>query len=160
MNDERDKILASAVAEIGTTRYATAIRTHGHALTADEHDKKTGKKSFASNRSVEYDTLSEQYARFLEKEILPEVGKKYKLRDDAAARAICGISSGGICAFTVAWERPNEFSKVLSWIGSFTNIASGKTVREGGHNYEAMVRKTPRKNIRIWQSDRTLGYAG
>src|SRR6266536_3443380 len=54
------------------------------------------------NRSFEYDTLSDQYARFLETEILPEVGKKYKLRQDAAGRAIGGISSGGICAFTMA----------------------------------------------------------
>ena len=80
-----------------------------------------------ANRSFEYDTLSDQYARFLLEEILPEVEKTVKLRHDAASRAISGVSSGGICAFTVAWERPNEFSKVLSWIGSFTNIASGKT---------------------------------
>ena len=59
------------------------------------------------------------------KEILPEVGKKYKLAEDAAGRAICGISSGGICAFTVAWERPDLFSKVLSHVGSFTNIRGG-----------------------------------
>ena len=98
-----------------------------------------------ANRSFEYDTLSDQYARFLLEEILPEVEKTVKLRHDAASRAIAGASSGGICAFTVAWERPDQFSKVLSWIGSFTNIASGKTVREGGHNYEAMVRKTPKK---------------
>ena len=77
-----------------------------------------------------------------------------KLRHDAASRAISGASSGGICAFTVAWERPNEFSKVLSWIGSFTNIANGKTLREGGHNYEALVRKTfPRKPIRVFLQD-------
>ena len=106
-----------------------------------------------SNRSFEYDTLSDQYARFLLEEILPEVEKTVKLRRDAASRAIAGASSGGICAFTVAWERPNEFSKVLSWIGSFTNIASGKTVREGGHNYEAMVRKTPKKPIRVFLQD-------
>jgi enterochelin esterase family protein len=106
-----------------------------------------------ANRSFEYDTLSDQYARFLLEEILPEVEKTVKLRHDAASRAISGASSGGICAFTVAWERPNEFSKVLSWIGSFTNIASGKTVREGGHNYEALVRKTPRKPIRIFLQD-------
>jgi enterochelin esterase family protein len=106
-----------------------------------------------ANRSFEYDTLSDQYARFLLEEILPEVEKTVKLRHDAASRAISGASSGGICAFTVAWERPNEFSKVLSWIGSFTNIASGKTVREGGHNYEAMVRKTPRKPIRVFLQD-------
>jgi len=107
-----------------------------------------------SNRSFEYDTLSDQYARFLLEEILPEVEKTVKLRHDAASRAISGASSGGICSFTVAWERPNEFSKVLSWIGSFTNIAAGKTLREGGHNYEAMVRKTfPRKPIRVFLQD-------
>jgi enterochelin esterase-like enzyme len=107
-----------------------------------------------ANRSFEYDTLSDQYARFLLEEILPEVEKTVKLRHDAASRAISGASSGGICSFTVAWERPNEFSKVLSWIGSFTNIAAGKTLREGGHNYEAMVRKTfPRKPIRVFLQD-------
>jgi enterochelin esterase-like enzyme len=106
-----------------------------------------------SNRSFEYDTLSDQYARFLLEEILPEVGKTYKLRQDAASRAIAGISSGGICAWTVAWERPNEFSKVHSWVGSFTNIASGQTLREGGHNYPALIRKTPKKPIRIFLQD-------
>jgi enterochelin esterase-like enzyme len=106
-----------------------------------------------SNRSFEYDTLSDQYARFLLEEILPEVEKTTKLRHEPEARAIAGISSGGICAWTVAWERPKEFSKVLSWVGSFTNIASGKTGREGGHNYEAMVRKTPKKPIRVFLQD-------
>ena len=86
-------------------------------------------KPFAgSNRSFEYDTLSDQYARFLLEEILPEVGKKYKLTEDPECRAICGISSGGICAFTVAWQRPDAFRKVLSHVGSFTNI-------RGGHVY-------------------------
>jgi enterochelin esterase-like enzyme len=106
-----------------------------------------------SNRSFEYDTLSDQYARFLLEEILPEVEKTVRLRKDPAGRAIAGASSGGICAFTVAWERPDQFGKVVSWIGSFTNIASGKTLKEGGHNYEAMVRKTPRKPIRIFLQD-------
>jgi enterochelin esterase-like enzyme len=106
-----------------------------------------------ANRSFEYDTLSDQYVRFLLEEILPEVEKTVKLRHDAASRAIAGASSGGICAFTAAWERPNEFSKVVSWIGSFTNIAHGKTTREGGHNYEALVRKTPKKPIRVFLQD-------
>jgi enterochelin esterase family protein len=105
------------------------------------------------NRSFEYDTLSDQYSRFLLEEILPEVEKTYRLRRDAASRAIAGISSGGICAFTVAWERPAEFSKVLSWVGSFTNIASGESRREGGHNYPALVRKTPKKPIRVFLQD-------
>ncbi len=104
-------------------------------------------------RSVEYDTLSDRYSRFLLEEILPEVEKTVKLRHDPDSRAIAGISSGGICAWTVAWEHPDEFRKVLSWVGSFTNIASGKTRREGGHNYEALIRKTPKKPIRVFLQD-------
>jgi len=99
-----------------------------------------------SNRSFEYDTLSDQYARFLEKEMLPEVEKQYKLRQDAEARAICGISSGGICAFTVAWERPELFCKVLSHVGSFTNI-------RGGDVYPGRIRKTKPKPIRVFLQD-------
>ena len=64
-----------------------------------------------ANRSFEYDTLSDQYARFLLEEILPEVEKTTKLRHDAASRAITGASSGGICAFTVAWERPERIQQ-------------------------------------------------
>jgi enterochelin esterase-like enzyme len=96
-----------------------------------------------SNRSFEYDTLSDQYAKFLEKEILPEVAKKYTLRKDGAGRAIGGISSGGICAWTAAWERPDLFSKVLSHVGSFTNI-------RGGDRYPGMIRKTQKKEIRAF----------
>ena len=108
----------------------------------------TGKdpKKGGSNRSFEYDTLSPQYVEFLEKEILPEVGKKYKLRSDAAAHGICGASSGGICAFTTAWERPDLFSKVLSHIGSFTNI-------RGGDAYPGLIEKAPKKNIRVFLQD-------
>ncbi len=58
----------------------------------------SGTEKARSNRSFEYDSLSDQYVRFLEKEMLPEVAKEYNLRKDAAGRAICGISSGGICA--------------------------------------------------------------
>ncbi len=96
-----------------------------------------------SNRSYEYDSLSDEYARFLLEEILPEVGKNYKLTDDPEGRAICGISSGGICAWTVAWERPDAFRKVLSHVGSFTNI-------RGGHVYPAIIRKTEPKPIRVF----------
>jgi enterochelin esterase family protein len=106
-----------------------------------------GRLPRGSNRSFEYDTLSDQYARFLEKEILPEVAKEYTLRADAAGRAICGISSGGICAFTVAWERPDLFGKVLSHVGSFTNIRHGDT-------YPGIIRKTnPPKPIRVFLQD-------
>ena len=99
-----------------------------------------------SNRSFEYDTVSNQYVSFVEKELLPEVAKTVKLRPDAAGRAIGGISSGGICAFTAAWERPDLFSKVLSHVGSFTNI-------RGGDVYPGLIRKTERKPIRVFLQD-------
>ncbi len=95
------------------------------------------------NRSFEYDSLSDQYARFLLEEMIPQVASKYQLAADPASRAIGGISSGGICAWTVAWERPDAFSKVLSHVGSFTNI-------RGGHVYPALIRKTERKPIRVF----------
>ena len=100
----------------------------------------------ANNRSFEYDTLSPQYAKFVIEEILPEVEKLHPLTKDPSQRAICGISSGGICAWTVAWERPDAFRKVLSHVGSFTNI-------RGGHNCEALIRKTENKPIRVFLQD-------
>lgn len=112
----------------------------------DELPDKPGWRPRPENRSFEYDTLSDQYARFLLEEILPEVGKEYKLTDDPNQRAICGISSGGICAWTVAWERPDAFRKVLSHVGSFTNI-------RGGHVYHALLRKTDPKPIRVFLQD-------
>lgn len=96
-----------------------------------------------SNRSFEYDTLSDQYARFLEAEVLPEVGKTIPLTHNPELRGIGGISSGGICAFTVAWERPDLFRKVLSHVGSFTNI-------RGGDAYPGMIRKTEKKPLRVF----------
>jgi len=99
-----------------------------------------------SNRSFEYDSLGDQYSRFLIGEILPAVAKQYNLTTDPEGRAIGGISSGAICAWTVAWERPDQFRKVLSAVGSFTNI-------RGGHNYPAWIRKTEKKPIRIFLQD-------
>ncbi len=99
-----------------------------------------------NNRSFEYDSLGDQYSRFLIEEILPFVGETYNLTDKAAGRAIGGISSGGICAWTVAWERPDYFSKVLSHVGSFTNI-------RGGDVYPALIRKTQTKPIRVFLQD-------
>ncbi|MBI1178674.1 esterase family protein [bacterium] len=104
-----------------------------------------GKKA-RSNRSFEYDSLGDRYVRFLLEEFIPGALKDYSITDDREGWAICGISSGGICAFTAAWERPDKFSKVLSHVGSFTNI-------RGGHNYEAMIRKTERKPIRVFLQD-------
>jgi enterochelin esterase-like enzyme len=96
-------------------------------------------------RSREYDTVSDAYARFLIEDVLPFVEAEIgcKLTDDPARRTICGISSGGICAFTAAWFRPDAFGRVMSHCGSFTAI-------RGGHNYPYLIRVTPRKPIRVW----------
>ncbi len=101
-----------------------------------------------SNRSVEYDTPSADYVTFLVDELIPHVESNYDLKFsvDPHKRAICGMSSGGICAWTAAWERPDQFGKVLSHIGSFTNI-------RGGHVYPALIRKTERKPIRVFLQD-------
>jgi enterochelin esterase-like enzyme len=105
-------------------------------------------------RSIEYDTVSDRYARFLMEEVLPEVEKTYKLRPDGYSRAIGGESSGGICAFNVAWLMPDKFSRVHSAVGSFTSIQWHPEEKvEGGNVYPFKVRKEPKRNIRVWMSD-------
>ena len=96
-------------------------------------------------RRREYDPLTAAYGRFVIEELLPFVEgvEGVKITDDPASRMICGISSGGICAFTVAWRNPEKFGCVLSHCGSFVNI-------DGGHNYPFLVRSTPRKPIRVF----------
>ncbi len=108
-----------------------------------ENPKRPGQ---ASNRSLEYDSLGDRYARFLLEEIVPEVEKRYNVSKDPEMRAICGASSGGICSFTVAWERPDAFRKVLSTIGSFTNL-------RGGNIYPSLIRKTEPKPLRVYLAD-------
>jgi enterochelin esterase family protein len=101
-----------------------------------------------SNRSFEYDSLSDRYARFLLEELLPVALQGLNVSTDPKQRAACGISSGGICAFTVAWQRPDQFGKVLSHIGSFTNI-------RGGSLYPGLVRKSKAapKPIKVYLQD-------
>jgi len=74
------------------------------------------------------------------------VAETYKLTDDPNLRGICGSSSGGICAFTVAWERPDVFRRVVSFVGSFTNLRNGD-------RYPDLIRKTEPKPIRVFQQD-------
>lgn len=99
-----------------------------------------------SNRSLEYDALGDRYASLIIDELLPAVAKQYPFSSDPERRAICGSSSGGIAAFTVAWERPDAFRKVLSTIGSFVNL-------RGGDAYPSLIRKTERKPLRVFLED-------
>jgi enterochelin esterase-like enzyme len=103
-----------------------------------------GRRAPARNRSVEYDTVSDTYARFLLEEIFPLARQHIVITDNPEGRGICGSSSGGICAFTVAWHRPDQFRKVYSTIGSFTNI-------RGGNVYPELVRTRERQPIRVFQ---------
>jgi len=111
-----------------------------------------------NHRRQEYDAMSDTYARFLIDEMLPEVGKKYNLTDDPEKRVIGGTSSGAICAFTVAWQRPDMFRRVISMIGSYTSIGyepavDGKPMTPGGDLYPTLIRKNPIKPIRIYLQD-------
>lgn len=105
-----------------------------------------GRPAPRANRSKEYDTLSDAYSRFLLEEILPEVAKRYNLTKDPEGRCIAGSSSGGICAFTVCWQRPDQFRKCFTTVGSFTNI-------RGGNQYPDLVLAASKKPIRIFQQD-------
>ncbi|HEX7962763.1 MAG TPA: SMP-30/gluconolactonase/LRE family protein [Terriglobales bacterium] len=98
------------------------------------------------NRSYEYDALGDRYARFLSEEILPEVGKHYNLSKDPNDYGIGGSSSGGIAAFNAAWNRPDAFRRVMSFIGSFTNL-------RGGEALATLIRKTEPKPLRVFMQD-------
>ena len=104
-------------------------------------------------RSIEYDTVDDTYPRFIRDEILPLVAEKYNIRKDGYSRAMAGDSSGGICAFNAAWQMPDEFSRVLSRIGSFTSIQWHPGKIDGGNLYPFKIRKEPKRNIRVWLQD-------
>ncbi len=108
-----------------------------------------------SMRSTEYDTVSDRYVRFLRDEVLPEVTAHYNLRKDAYSRAITGMSSGGICSFNAAWQMPDQFSRVISWIGSFTSIQwkEDPGIPDGGQDYPEKILREPARNLRVWLQD-------
>src|SRR4051812_46128695 len=100
----------------------------------------------SNNRPTEYNSLDDRYAKVVCDELLPELKKQYNISNRPEDRAIAGASSGAIAAFTVAWHRPDQFRKVISTIGSFTNI-------RGGHTYPDMIRQSEPKPIRIYLQD-------
>jgi sugar lactone lactonase YvrE/enterochelin esterase-like enzyme len=108
------------------------------------------------NRSFEYDSMGDRYARFLLEELLPEVAKSHNLSQNPNDRAIAGASSGAICAWTAAWERPDAFRRVFSTIGTYVGL-------RGGNDYPTLIRKTEPKPIRVFLQDGSAdndGYGG
>lgn len=99
----------------------------------------------SAQRSYEYDKLSPDYGKFVFREVLPfvETECSVNISQDPSHRTVCGISSGGIAAFTAAWHHPDQCTRVISHCGSYTDIW-------GGHNAPSLVRQNPRKPIRLF----------
>jgi enterochelin esterase family protein len=102
---------------------------------------------------VEYDAFDERYVSFLLDEILPQVTSHWSVTDDRDRWGICGFSSGGSCAFTAAWLRPDVFSRAICSLSSFPQMP-------GGNPYPRLIPETPRKPLRIFLQDghRDLGW--
>jgi enterochelin esterase family protein len=102
-----------------------------------------------NNRPQEYNALDDKYPRVIIDELLPALYKDYNISRDPEQHAIAGISSGGIAAFTVAWERPDDFRKVITIVGSFTDLRGPGS----GSSYADKVLESDRKPIRIFMQD-------
>ena len=96
-----------------------------------------------SVRSLEYDSMTDAYVTYLLEELMPIALEGLNVTNDPAKRAICGMSSGGICAFNAAWLRPDQFGLVISHVGSFTAL-------RGGNAFPSIVRQNARKPIRVF----------
>jgi enterochelin esterase family protein len=99
-----------------------------------------------TNRPTEYNSMDDLYARVIVDELLPVLYKEYNISKDPDTHGIGGVSSGGIAAFEVAWQRPDSFHKVFTIVGSFVNL-------RGGYVYPDLIRKSPKKPIRIFLND-------
>lgn len=99
-----------------------------------------------TNRPTEYNSLDDKYARVIVDELMPVLYKEYNISKDPERHGIGGSSSGAIAAFTVAWQRPDEFRKVLSNVGSFVDL-------RGGNAYPDIIRKSDKRPIRIFLCD-------
>jgi enterochelin esterase-like enzyme len=105
------------------------------------------------NRNMEYDAYDDRYVNFLLSEIIPQVAERYTIAEDPEQWGICGGSSGGNCALTAAWFRPDKFRKVVACESSFTQIP-------GGNPYPEAIARAPRKPLRIFlqEGHRDLGW--
>lgn len=106
-----------------------------------------------TNRPTEYNSLDDRYARVVVNELMPVLYKQYNISKDPDTHGIGGASSGAIAAFTVAWQRPDQFHKVLSVVGSFVNL-------RGGNVYPELVAKAEKKPIRVFLQDGRNDHRG
>src|SRR3954463_16742807 len=107
-------------------------------------------------RIFEYDSLTPRFANFLVEEVIPEVAKRYNLSKDPNDRGIAGISTGGVGAFVAAWNRPDQFRRVITWVGSFGNF-------RGADRLPGLIRRTEPRPLRVFmQTGRQdlVNYAG
>jgi enterochelin esterase family protein len=104
-------------------------------------------------RNVEYDAFDDRYVSFLLDEVLPEVTKHWSITEDPDRRGLFGVSSGGNCALTAAWLRPDAFGRVVCCLSSFAQLPDGNI-------YPALISQTPRKPLRIFMqaAHRDLGW--
>ncbi len=106
-----------------------------------------------SERSMEYDTVSDKYVQFVEEEVLPRAEKEanVKLSKDPEARMTLGGSSGGAVALTMAWFRPDLYHRVLTYSGTFVNLRSSPEAPLGAYEYiEHLFPNAPKKPFRLW----------
>ena len=108
-----------------------------------------------TNRPEEYNSLDDRYARVIVDELLPALYAKYNISKDPERHGIGGSSSGAIAAFTVAWQRPDHFRKVLSMIGTFVNLGG-----RGGSRYPDIVRESEKKPLRVFLQDGRNDHRG
>lgn len=124
-------------------------RTRGQA----EPSPQTGWGDGTTNRVTEYNSLDDKYARVITEEVMPVLNKDYNISKNPEQHGLGGSSSGAIAAFTVAWERPNEFRKVLSNVGSFVDI-------RGGYVYPERILASEKKPIRVFLCDGRNDHRG
>jgi len=136
----------------GEIESAPGTPTYNFVKAYSDKWKRTMKDSM---RSTLYDTVNNRYVTFLRDEVLVEVSAKYNIRKDGYSRAITGLSSGGICSFNAAWQMPDQFSRVITWIGSFTAIQwhEDPANPDGGQDYPEKVLRESHRNIRVWMQD-------
>lgn len=115
------------------------------------HPTRSEQSQSRFERHFEYDWISDRYASFLVEELLPEVSKRYAISDNPDARAIAGISTGAVGAFAAAWNRPDQFRRVMSFIGTYVSM-------KGAHSLSALVRKTEPKPIRVFMQAGKLDH--